>query len=58
MNFAVSHISREENGCDDRLANIGLKVTSLFWFDEFHSDSRVDYITDMLGLPGYIFVNV
>jgi len=58
MNFVVSHIYRKGNSCADRLVNIGLSVTSLVWFDEFHSEYRTEYIRNMLGLPSYRFVNV
>jgi len=55
MNFVVSHIwiYREGNSCADKLANIGLYISSLVWFDEFHSEFWEDYIKNMFGLPSY-----
>jgi len=60
MNFVVSHIwiYREGNSCAEKFANIGLYISSLVWFDEFHSEFWEDYIKNMFGLPSYKFVNV
>jgi ribonuclease HI len=34
MNFMVSHIYREGNGCADALANIGLDLTGFVWWQD------------------------
>jgi len=50
------HTSTEEgNYCADKLANIGLALSSHFWFSSIPSQIQVDYNKDRLGLPNFIF---
>jgi hypothetical protein len=55
LNVIVSHIFREGNCCADKLANMGLGISSNFWWDTCPMEVRNDYIHNMLGLPSYCF---
>lgn len=53
--FNVTHIYREGNQCADKLANIGLSLSSHFWFPTIPSQIQADYVKDRLGLPNFRF---
>ena len=57
MRFVVSHIYREGNACADRLANLGLSMSSLevFWSDYTPDFIRGEYTRNRLGMPNFRF---
>lgn len=55
INFMVSHIYREGNVCADRLAHIGLSLTSFQYFYTLPLEAREAYVHNRLGLPSYRF---
>ena len=57
MNFLVTRIFREGNCCADRLANIDISCNYIIWMNEIHTQVRIDYIRNRLGLPCFRFVN-
>jgi len=57
MNLFLTHISREENCCADKLANIGLTTDTFIWMDDVPIQVRADFTRNRLGLPCYRFVN-
>ncbi|CAJ2651412.1 unnamed protein product [Trifolium pratense] len=55
MNFYVSHIYREGNHCADKLANIGLSLHGLTWWNHIPTRLQGDFIRNRLGMPYFRF---
>ncbi|KAK2444758.1 hypothetical protein QL285_015762 [Trifolium repens] len=51
MNFIVSHIFREGNFCADGLANIGLFLDRLTFWNELPLVTKDNFDADRLGKP-------
>jgi len=49
MNFMVSHIFREGNGCADSLANFGLSCTKFVWWNFPPSCISDEVVRNMLS---------
>jgi len=49
MNFIVSHIFREDNQCDDGLANIGLALDHFTMWDSIPPLIHQDFVRKKLG---------
>jgi ribonuclease HI len=48
MNFYVSHIYREGNHCADKLANIGLSLNGLTWWNHIPLELQGDFVRNRL----------
>jgi len=57
MNFLVTRVFREGNGCVDALANLGLTLHNLTIWLEIPPCIRNFYHQNRLGLPCFRFVN-
>ncbi|XP_045791752.1 uncharacterized protein LOC123886479 [Trifolium pratense] len=55
MNFMISHIYREGNNCADALANIGLTLVHLSFWNELPQAILESYSSDRLGRPKFRF---
>jgi len=55
FNFNITHIYREGNTCVDQFANIGLSLSSHFWFTQLPSQIGLDFSKNRLGLPNFRF---
>ena len=53
--FNVTHVYREGNSCADKLANIGLALSSHFWFTSIPSQLSADFARDKHGYPNFRF---
>lgn len=53
--FRYSHIYREGNSCADRLANAGLFVDGIVWWDRLPRCAYDGFSRDRVGLPNYRF---
>ena len=49
----MSHIYREGNVCADRLAHIGLSLTTYQYFFTLPVEVREAYVNNRLGMPSY-----
>jgi ribonuclease HI len=50
-NFYMSHIYREGNHCADKLANIGLSLNGLTWWNHIPLELQGDFVRNRLGMP-------
>jgi ribonuclease HI len=57
MNFLISHIYREGNGCADTLANIGLTLVHPIFWNDLPQAIFECFSSDRLGRAKYRFVN-
>lgn len=53
--FNVTHVYREGNSCADKLANIGLALSSHIWFTSIPTQVVADFVRDKHGYPNYRF---
>lgn len=55
FSFIVTHIYREGNQCADSLANIGLALSSHFWYSSVPSQVYAEFVWNKLGYPNFRF---
>lgn len=55
MHFVVSHIFREDNIFADKLANFGLSIIDVLWWDLVPSFIREDFFRNRMGFPNFRF---
>ena len=53
--FNVTHLYIEGNQCADKLANIGMTLSSHFWFTSVPAQLQADYVRNKLGLANFRF---
>jgi len=53
--FQVSHIYREGNHCADQLANIGLAISSHFWYTDVPPQIVAEFSRNKTGFPNFRF---
>lgn len=58
MNFMVTHIYREGNSCADKLANIGVSLSSFTWWNEPPTQILAEIFCNRLGLGFEIFFKI
>lgn len=55
MNFVFSHVFREGNTCADLLANHGINIDGMIWWDSIPSFLHGDFLRNRIGFPFYRF---
>ena len=57
MNFVVTHIFREGNQCADRLANLGLSIQGVSFWNIVPAAITSHFVCNKLGRPSFRFVS-
>lgn len=56
MQFVVSHVYQEDNGCVDKLADHGLQIPGFICWDLIPNFLRYVFFQDRSSLPSYMFL--
>lgn len=55
IHFVYSHVYREDNVCDDKLANYGTSISGLVWWNYIPSFIKEDFFYDRISFSKYRF---